>query len=338
MAIVTAVVTLTGCNYDTDDSVYPGYTIYSEAKWATTLSMDGVNIAMRFAILCAEVEASGGATTMEDTEDNWATLGDFTYLYDGLSYSKKDYLMGTTDDVSITEDSDISGTYILNYSIKSGYLAGSMSRAQFDPLKRKGAYVITTNNTPLTSTSSSSPWEITICNDGSYDEETADDDDDDFSDYITFQPEDPTLCMTTYTAKIWHAGNGKFEYTVSSEFEYIAEEVGDWDVDSAWIINDANIAYTNFTDLTFNNTINSDVEATYNSSGGESIAGYTVTYLTSSPLIYNYSTTPYSAIGGTEEATIYDVSEYYYPEDTAVVETSRYGVRTLYYNDETLIF
>lgn len=344
VVLVAAVAVLTGCNYDTDDTASPGYTMHYQATWSNELAVDGINIAIRFAKLMAEVDATAGATLSEDTDDNWALLGDFTYPYNNSPYNKKEFLLGTTNDLTITESESVSGEYTLNYWIKSGTLKGEMSSAWFDNLKRRGAYVITTNNLPLTETTESTPWEITICNDGSYDpdnyDENEDDDDDEeeydieYEDYMTFDDDDIMINITEYTAKIWYAGGGKFAFSADATIK-LYYETYDWTEISNWVIDTASMEFTNYSDLRVESCINNDVEMTYNTVGGTSIYGYTLTYCTTSPLIYNYAKSPYTCYGGIESITIYGESKYDFPETNAIVETWSNGLRTVYYNDET---
>ncbi len=342
MAIAAAAVALVGCNYDTDETASPGYTMYTQSTQSNEYLMDGVNVAIRFAKLMAEVDASG-ASLADDTEENWALVGDFTYPYNGVSYNKKTFLMGDTNDLTITENS--TGVYELNYWVKSGTLKGEMSSAWFDPMKRKGAYQITTNNLRLEDTSAATPWVITICNDGSYDPDDFDEDDDDdddeeeyaieFENYMTFRNDSPYLNAVSYNATLWCVGNGVFAFSADMDIRYYDEDY-DYTDNSSWSIDYGTMTFDNYSNLTVESTINNDVELSFDSAGGTSIYyNYTLTYLTSSPLIYNYAKSPYTCYGGVEEVTIYNVDSYYFPKKTAIVETWSSGLHTVYYNDET---
>lgn len=335
LVIAAAIVALSGagCSREYDTSVTPGYAIYTQAEWSNSLSMDGVDIAMRFAILMAEVESCGA--TMEDTDANWAKLGNFTFAYDTKTYNKKVFLMGEAIDVKIAEPEAGSGVYEINYAINDGWLEGSMSSAWYDAYKRKGAYQITTNNKQLTETNIDSPWTITICNDGSYDDEAEDAEEDDTSDYITFQDEDPYLFSSSYSASVWYTGNGTFAFSVDNELLYYYETYS-YEKYRDWSISEATLTFDNFTNLLVESTINQTTQLNIGSAGGVSISGYTLTYETTSPMIYDFNTSPFVPFGGTELVEVFYVSEYSFPKTTTTVVTSSFGIRTLTYNSETM--
>lgn len=310
---------VTSCSiFSSDDTtdyegVYNGIVVYSNVAITNNLAMDGVNVAMRLAILLSEMEAVG-LEFEGDEEPDWTLIGEFKY--GSLYYNKKSFLMGNTSDVSISKDGN---KYYVEYGANGLHTAGS-----YDTNYRIGTYCIdTAGNSDLLNSSSSSRWSVSIVDDEMTCAATKND-----LDYMF-------VCSNKLGVELWSTGYGEFSYSVTDsvaqyfEVDYDDDDddeyIGDW-----WC--EGTITIPSFSSLTVEETFNSEFNLTIDG-GGLAITQDTYSYVTLSPIIYNFLSCANKKFGGVEfieslTSSTHDVT----------ITTASTGVQTYNYNGYTYEF
>lgn len=285
--------------------IYPGAVLYSEAVRSTALATDGLNVALRLAILIAEMEEEElSFTTGSSTEPDWSALGTFFFSSNGyesyVEYVKKSFLLGEDDQVVILNPS--TNVYTVRYGDDLNY----HTQALYDELYRKGGYTITTNGENLSQTGAI--WNIEISDS-----------------VITFateeSQEDELYSVSKISTTITNTGEGYFSFEVES----ILKESYQWDIIGSLYID-------SYRDLTITSTVERDYELTIESAMGTSLSGYSLTYTTVEPLIYNISELEYDAIGGEEKVVITDGDTSTFPDSTVIVETNADASKNITYD------
>lgn len=297
------------------EKVYNGLVMYFAVEQTNTRAMDGVNVAMRLAILLNEMESAGIAFD-GDSEPDWSALGDIRY--GGLNYNKKFFLFGSQKGVSISKDGD-------NYLVKYGTESGSHTAGTGDMCYRLGDFMINDGgNSNILQSSESKPWIISVNSD--------------VISYSSFKNEAvPYFECSNADAKLWYEGDGEFGYSVANaELSYVLEDdnkdeeenesddfvdyddtvVSDWSIDGTFSIE-------NFAALTIEDTISTDFLQSSEASG-TAISGDDYEYETSSPIIYNFLSGANLKYGGVEEITLL-------AGNYVMVETASDGIQTVNY-------
>lgn len=303
---------------DTDyEKVYYGLRMYHRVVITNDIAMDGVNVAMRLAILLNEMEAAGLEFEADGGEPDWSQLGDVTVS--GLSYNKKIFLFGNSSDVQIEKDGD---KYYIVYGANGLHTSGYKDMAY-----RIGTFCVDTSNTPdLSDSSSSERWSVSLESDiVSYSASK----NDVWSEYET----------KGWSIDLWCSGFGEFDYSVENVQIYTVDE-DDREAD------DADKSYCNwscegtftvpyFTALTIEDTFKEDFYLNIDSAGGTAYSLDTYEYYTSSPLIYNFLQGANLKYGGIEEVQLIGGS---LDCKTTTVETASNGLQTIYYNGHSYIY
>lgn len=304
----------TSCGLFSDDQsdyekVYNGLVMYFVVEQTNTKAMDGVNVAMRLAILLNEME-SAGVEFDGDQEPDWSELGDVRY--GGLDYNKKFFLFGSQNGVSISKDDDL-------YTIEYGTTSGSHSAGTGDMCYRLGEFEIdTSNNSNILNSSESDPWTLKISSDS-------------ISYASVKNSAIPYFECAEADTKLWYIGDGEFGYSVSNAaviYVYYDDDPEDYNY-SNWSIS-GTFTIDNFSALSVEDTIATDFMMNAVASGS-SVSGDIYAYITTSPVIYNFLSGANLKYGGFEKVTLSDGR---YVE----VETASTGIQTIYYQGNSYAY
>lgn len=313
----------TSCNLfnsddDTDyEKVYYGLRMYLRVELTNNYAMDGVNVAMRLAILLSEMENAGLEFREDGGEPDWTQLGDVTVS--GLSYNKKVFLFGSSTDVQIAKSGD---NYYIMYGANGLHTAGYKDTAY-----RIGKYCVNTaGNTNISDSSSSSKWSVYL-----------------MSDMVSFAASKNDVWSVYeckgWSGEIWNNGSGELAYSVSDVGIYIVDEDDREAADSDktycnWGC-EGTISIPNVTNLTIEDTMYEDVYLDITSAGGTAYTLDTYEYYTSSPLVYNFNKGANLKYGGVEELQMIGGS---LSCKTATIESASDGLQTIYYNGASYIY
>ncbi len=173
IALLSAAVVSCDKYEDFDDygytDTYVGIKLIDQAYETNAYAMDGVSVAMRFAILQGEMVASGLEFDVDgnlvDTEgnlqDGWSKIGTYTFSnYSTTEYNKKQLLFslnGEGGEISRLE----SGSD--KFTVTYGDEDGKHTQGALDNVLRKGTYIIDTKGKKLSETTSAVDcWEVTL--------------------------------------------------------------------------------------------------------------------------------------------------------------------------------
>ncbi|MFI3289647.1 MAG: hypothetical protein SNH55_06050 [Rikenellaceae bacterium] len=297
--------------------VYKGIVMYSSVQATNNLAMDGVNVAMRLALLLNEMEDVGlEFDSTSDSEPDWSLLGNITY--GGLPYNKKEFLFGNSNNAKISKDGD-------KYYIEYGY-NGSHTAGAYDMEYRIGTYCVDTSGvTDILDSSSSSRWSVTIS-----------------GEQMTFSASKNDahaiyLCSGV-NAQVWSTSDGEFAYSVSNLtalYRDESEDEDDWDYCDWSTEGTVSIPY--YTAFTVGDTINTDFNLSVVDAGGVAVTLDIYAYNTSSPIIYNFLSGANLKYGGVENVE-YMKSSTSLPSSTVLIETASNGLQTFYYNGYSYIY
>ncbi|MFI3259104.1 MAG: hypothetical protein R3Y16_03310 [Rikenellaceae bacterium] len=323
---------LTGCNeagYTITsntpeyDAVYNGLVIYSDACAANNLAVDPLAVGFRFAILQEEMYAAGLDFTAEGCEPDWEGLDTFDF-YGVENITKRGFLFGayTIDDDGAVADNNVEITklndtqYIIFYnSAGEGHTAGSI-----DTNYRSGKYLIETNGVKLSETSESKPWSV-----GIYQE--------DVMTFASSGASDPVVASYTMDTSIYR-GSGEnddtFYFTLNCDYTYYGNE----SVDGYWALNSdelGSVRIEDFTTFLIADTIEQNFHFAL-SAEGVTLSNVMLSYEIETPVVFNYTESPYAEFGGFEIVTVLDSTAQYWPSDYTEVETLDSGYKTVTYN------
>ncbi len=117
--------------------VYPGIVIYNSTNVQNSIALDGVDAALKLAMLIDQCDGNVARFEKEVVE------------VFGKKYYLQPLLFGP--DTAITRD-DATGDYLIRFS--------GTQQGPFDSFLRKGTYRVTTANLPLLGTSETQPWRV----------------------------------------------------------------------------------------------------------------------------------------------------------------------------------
>ncbi len=296
--------------------VYNGIVMYASVEATNNYAMDGVNVAMRLALLLNEMEDVGLEFSATGEAPDWSLVGNVTY--GGLSYNKKTFLFGNSSSSTISKDGD---KYYVEYGASGMHTAGA-----YDTAYRIGTYCVDTSGvTDIIDSNSSSKWSVTI--------------DGDLMTYA-YQKNDVHalyLCRSV-DAQVWSTGEGEFAYSVENSsilHKNEDEDEDDWDY-SDWST-EGTVSIPYYTAFTVGDTIGTDFNMSVDDASGIAITLDTYSYNTSSPIVYNFLSGANLKYGGVENVDLLksssSLSSY-----TVKVETAANGLQTFYYNGYSYVY
>ncbi|MFI3305989.1 MAG: hypothetical protein R3Y68_05700 [Rikenellaceae bacterium] len=273
--------------------VYYGIVLHANASQANTYAMDGVNVAVRLGILLDEVAKAGyeladGTDTFKSytTQDDEGYDVEVTPTWSDLpkyedKYELRQVLIGDPNYTTITRDGD---SYTIAYKRgTSGYSGGF-----YDANYRWGSYVVDTKGVLLSASDSSVAWKISSVDDLYLGSQSS----------LVYK----TICTNSWAA-LYHNGDGCIMFSHSATFDSgdANYDEGTWDV-----YDEASITFAEYDDaeeyFSLSNIAENNIEYRF-LGGGETMYGETMDYETTTPLIYNYSETPYGPVSGAVKAT-----------------------------------
>ncbi len=313
----------TSCNMFSSDEtsdyghVYKGIVMYSSVQATNNLAMDGVNVAMRLALLLNEMSDVGlefDATS--ESEPDWSLLGNITY--GGLSYNKKEFLFGSSLNAKISKDGD---KYYIEYGYNGLHTSGS-----YDTAYRVGTYCIDTSGAiDIVDSSSSSKWSVAIS-----------------SEQMTFSvsknDSHAVYLCSGVDSQLWGTSEGEFAYSVSNLtvlYRDESEDEDDWEY-CDWST-EGTLLIPYYTAFTVGDTINTDFNLNIVDAGGVAVTLDIYDYNTSSPIIYNFLSGANLKYGGVENIE-YMKSSTSLPSKTVLIETAANGLQTFYYDGYSYIY
>lgn len=306
----------TGCFGSDDDSdlskVYTGLVMLNNVEQTNKYAYDGLNVAVRLAILLNEMQ-SVGLEFVGSSEPDWSELGDVVYL--GLPYNKKTFLFGNTSSVSISKDGD-------KYYIKYGTSNGQHTAGYGDVTYRIGTYCIDTSGHPnIFDSDASSKWSVSI--DG---------------DSMTYALNKNSTLVTfealTLDLDLWGTSYNSFDYTIPNYAVelIIDEDDDDYDEDTQYISDwslSGSVEIPELTGLSIEDTYKTNFEMSA-AGNGTVVAQDDYDYYTSSPLIYNFLAGANYKYGGIEEIEYLGTSSL--SSNFVTVDILSNGIQVIYYN------
>ncbi len=296
------------------ENIYYGLTIYSTVEEINNYAMDGVNVAMRLALLLNEMEAAG-LTFDSESEPDWNQLG--TIRYGGFDYNKKVFLFGNSTDVNISKSGD-------DYFVEYGTEGGLHTAGAYDNAYRIGEYRINTSgNNNIMNSSEDSHWSVSVnCDTISYSK--------------TKNAVLARYQCSNANSELWHTKDGTFEYAVSdvavlyNDGDFNDDNSDDGYEDSAWS-NSGTISIDDFVAFTMSDTIGAKFGVTIDAAGGVALTSDEYSYTTSSPIIYHFLSGANLKYGGVENVHFIGTSNVLDSYDVTV-ETASNGLQTIFYN------
>lgn len=318
-ALMAATVAITGCADEFDDGgysdVYEGVAIYNDALISRVLATDGASMALRLAVLLEELDMPVGEG-FESSEPDYDTLLD-VYTVDGTDFDRRELLIGSTEEVTISRDGNIYTITYCNDSFTTKHIS-----ADFDFCRRKGSFVIDTNGVELMDTDSSNAWKVEFKD---QDGETA------VMTYATsYSYEYGGDVEASYTTCSIYKDGNNFNVTGSINACYMGyDEYYTYYVSGYITIGDS------LSDLTIENTIgtSSTVYLSTNSNNYHTtISGLDIQYTTTTPLVYSPTSYGIYSIAGVEWAKYDNASSAGYASNTVTVTSNSNASRLINYN------
>ncbi|MFI3319975.1 MAG: hypothetical protein SNH01_04185 [Rikenellaceae bacterium] len=324
IALLSAAVVSCDKYEDFDDygftDTYTGLLLIDQVYETNAYAMDGLSVAMRFAILQGEMAASNLAFDADGNlvdgdgtpQSGWSAIGTYTFAnYSTKDYNKKHLLFslnGEGGDISRLESG--SDKFTVTYGLDDG----THTQGALDNVLRKGTYIIDTKGKKLSETTASTDdcWEVTLLNNSSDSEMT-------FATSTSYAStasikveESDTEDEYRYRVYLYMSSDGVITYMIN----YFAGRYSSYSATATWGVSGSvtlpGIAIGQ--DITMTNTISAEIQHQVSSTGITLAQSY-MTYQTianegvgfyNTPLKYIASTTYLQPCGGSEYVQQWD--------------------------------